>query len=213
MHIALPGEFFPAHLSVALIDAVFRSTGKHNDGTVPATERYCRWFRIARTRANRWDQPALEVQETLTDMIGRFDALGVPRMAGEVFRTNQHLPAATSGRVEFVLHGACELRRGGMEVLQDIQALPCEEIERTLQSCAGFGEAATRMFLMYTDDDDFVRGDDCVRRFVAGALGRNEVCAAKAERLVRHCAYELVLSPRYLDDQIWRRQSALPMVA
>ena len=64
------------------------------------------------------------------------------------------------------------------------------------------------MFLMYAGNDDFVRGDDYVRQFVANALGRTEVSAAKAEGLVRRSAYELVLSPRYLDDQIWRRHSA-----
>lgn len=212
-HIELADEFFPAHLSVALIDAVFRSKGKHNDGTVPATERYCRWFRIVRTRANRWEQPAPEVQETLTDMIGRFDELGMPRMIGEVFRTNQLLPDAKLARVEFVLHAARELRSDGVDVLQDIQTLPREQIERTLGGCAGFGEAATRMFLMYTGNDDFVRGDDCVRQFVANALRRKEVSAVKAERLVRRCAYELVLSPRYLDAQIWCRCSDWPMVA
>ena len=212
-HIALPDEFFPAHLSVALIDAVFRSKGKHNDGTVPASERYCRWFRIARTRANQWEQPAPEVQETLTDMIEQFDELGMRRMVGEVFRTKQLLPDAKVARVEFVLQAARELQRGGIEVLQDVQALPCEQIERTLGGCAGFGEAATRMFQMYAGSDDFVRGDDYVRQFVADALGREQVSAAKAERLVRRCAYELALSPRYLDDQIWRRHSAWPMVA
>ena len=69
------------------------------------------------------------------------------------------------------------------------------------------------MFLMYAGNNDFVRGDDCVRAFVAGALGREEVSAAKAEDLVRRSAYELVLSPRYLDDQIRRRHSARRMVA
>ena len=211
--IALPDEFFPAHLSVALIDAVFRSKGYHNDGTVPATERYCRWFGIARTRANRWDQPAPDVQETLSDMIERFDALGMRRMVGEVFRTRQLLPDAKVARVEFSLRAARELRRGGIEVLQDVQARPCEQIERTLGGCAGFGEDATRMFQMYSGNDDFVRGDDCVRRFVADALGREQVSAAEAEHLVRRCAYELALSPRYLDDQIWRDHSAWPMVA
>ena len=207
-NLALPNEFFPAHLSVALIDAVFGSKGKHNDGTVPVSERYCRWVGIARTRANRWDKPSPEVQESLTNMIGRFDELGMHRMIGEVFRTKQLLPDAKIARVEFVLRAARKLRQVGIEVLQDIQVRPCEQIERTLGDCAGFGEATTRMFLMYSGNDDFVRGDDYVRQFVADALSRTEVSAAKAEGLVRRSAYELVLSPRYLDDQIWRRHSA-----
>ena len=212
-NLALPDEFFPAHLSVALIDAVFRSKGTHNDGTVPAAERYCRWVRIARTRANRWDQPSPEAQETLTNMIGRFDELGTARMIGEVFRTKQFLPDAKTARAEFVLRAARQLQRIGIEVFQDVQALPCGQIERTLGDCAGFGEATTRMFLMYSGDDDFVEGDDCVRQFMADALGRKEVSSAKAEGLVRGCAYELVLAPRYLDDQIWRHHSAWSMVA
>ena len=207
-NLALPDEFFPAHLSVALIDAVFGSKGKHNDGTVPVSERYCRWVGIARTRANRWDKPSPEVQESLTTMIGRFDELGIHRMIGEVFRTKQLLPDAKIARVEFVLRAARKLRHVGIEVLQDVQVRPCEQIERTLGDCAGFGEATTRMFLMYAGNDDFVRGDDYVRQFVANALGRTEVSAAKAEGLVRRSAYELVLSPRYPDDQIWRRHSA-----
>ena len=211
--LVLPDEFFPAHLSVALIDAVFGSKGKHNDGTVPASERYCRWAGIARTRANRWDKPSPEVQESLTNMIGRFDELGLQRMIGEVFRTRQLLPDAKFARVEFVLRAARKLRHVGIEVLQDVQARSCEQIEPTLGDCAGFGEAAIRMFLMYAGSDDFVRGDDYVRQFVADALGRTEVSAAMAERLVRRSAYELVLSPRYLDAQIWRRHSAWPMVA
>ena len=207
-NLALPDEFFPAHLSVALIDAVFGSKEKHNDGTVPVSERYCRWVGIARTRANRWDKPSPEVQESLTNTIGRFDELGMHRMIGEVFRTKQLLPDANIARVEFVLRAARKLRHVGIEVLQDVQVRPCEQIERTLGDCAGFGEATTRMFLMYASNDDFVRGDDYVRQFVANALGRTEVSAAKAEGLVRRSAYELVLSPRYLDDQIWRRHSA-----
>ena len=134
-------------------------------------------------------------------------------MIGEVFRTRQLLPDAKFARVEFVLRAARKLRHVGIEVLQDVQARSCEQIEPTLGDCAGFGEAAIRTFLMYAGSDDFVRGDDYVRQFVADALGRTEVSAAMAERLVRRSAYELVLSPRYLDAQIWRRHSAWPMVA
>ena len=115
--------------------------------------------------------------------------------------------------MESVPRAARALRRAGIEVLQDVQARQSEEVERILRDCAAFGEAAARLFLMYAGSDDFVHGDGCVRRFVAGALGRTEVSAARAKRLVRSCAYELALSPRYLDDQIWRRRSAWSLVA
>ena len=60
------------------------------------------------------------------------------------------------------------------------------------------------MLLMYTGGEDFVLGDAHVRRFVASAIGRRTVCAAQAEDLVRQSAYELILSPRFLDREIWQ---------
>ena len=212
-NLALPDEFFPAHLSVAIIDAVLDSRGKNSENAVPASERYCRWAGIARTRADRWDEPLPEAQESLTNMIGRFDELGDRQAAEEAFGTKQLLPDASNARMEPVPRAARALRRAGIEVLQDVQARQSEEVERILRDCAAFGEAAARLFLMYAGSDDFVHGDGCVRRFVAGALGRTEISAARAKRLVRSCAYELALSPRYLDDQIWRRRSACSLVA
>ena len=212
-NLALPDEFFPAHLSVAIIDAVLDSRGKSSENAVPASERYCRWAGIARTRADRWDEPLPEAQESLTDMIGRFDELGDRQAAEEAFGTKQLLPDASNARMESVPRAARALRRAGIEVLQDVQARQSEEVERILRDCAAFGEAAARLFLMYAGSDDFVHGDGCVRRFVAGALGRTEISAARAKRLVRSCAYELALSPRYLDDQIWRRRSTCSLVA
>ena len=211
-NLVLPDEFFPAHLSVALIDAALDSRGENSESAVPASERYCRWAGIARTRADRWNKPLPEAQESLTDMIGRFDELGDRRVAEKAFRKKQLLSGASVAGMESVPRAARALRRAGIEVLQDVEARQSEEIERTLRDCASFGEAATRLFLMYAGTDDFVHGDGCVRRFVAGALGRTEISAARAKRLVRSCAYELVLSPRYLDDQIWRRRPACSLV-
>ena len=153
-NLALPDEFFPAHLSVAIIDAVLDSRGKNSENAVPASERYCRWAGIARTRADRWDEPLPEAQESLTDMIGRFDELGDRQAAEEAFGTKQLLPDASNARMESVPRAARALRRAGIEVLQDVQARQSEEVERILRDCAAFGEAAARLFLMYAGSDD-----------------------------------------------------------
>ena len=211
-NLVLPDAFFPAHLSVAIIDSVLDSRGMNSESAVPASERYCRWAGIARTRADRWNTPPPEAQESLTDMIGRFDELGDRRAAEKAFGTKQLLSDTGVAGMESVPRAARALRRVGIEVLQDVEVRQSEEIERALRERADFGEAATRLFLMYAGSDDFVHGDGCVRRFVAGALGRTEISAARAKRLVRSCAYELALSPRYLDDQIWRRRPACSLV-
>lgn len=212
-NLELPDEFFPAHLSVALIDAVFRFRGEHEDASVPAADRYCRQFQIARTRENRWEPPSQEEQETLTDLVRRYDEFGPDGMIGEVFRTGQPLPGTKHARAEHVLCAARGLRDVGIEVLQDVRKRSPDEIERVLSDAAGLCVSTIRMLLMYTGNDDFVRGDDHVRQFVADALGHEAVSAARAEELVRSCAHELILSPRYLDHRIWSLRSVWSMAA
>ena len=40
----LTDDFFPAHLSIALIDAVFRSRLRNGERPAPVAQRYCRHF-------------------------------------------------------------------------------------------------------------------------------------------------------------------------
>ena len=49
----LNDEFFPAHLSVALIDAVFTPRLRFEIHVVPLIKRYCRYFRLERTRPDK----------------------------------------------------------------------------------------------------------------------------------------------------------------
>ena len=197
-HLELPDEFFPAHLSVALMDAVARSGSMGDDRAVAAAERYCCRFNIARTTANRWNPPSPAGQETLADLIRRYDELGVDLMIHAVFG------AGNASIGEHVLRAAIALHRIGIRVIQDVSTRSPEEVERVLRLSVGLGESATRMLLMYTGDDDFVRGDVHVRKFVADAIGQTRVSAEKAEDLVRRSAHELMVSPRYLDHEIWR---------
>ena len=200
----LPEEFFPAHLSVALIDAVFRSRPGRRDDPAASAERYCRHFRIPRTRARRWKTPPVHRQETLGDLIGYFDEIGVDRMKGEVFRARQRLPGTRIARAEYVLHAARALRYLGVDVLQDVPSLPPEDVEDALRPSSEVGDYIVRKLLMYAGDDDYVRGDIHVRRFVGDALGERTVSAARAKNLVRQSAYELILSPRFLYLEIRR---------
>ena len=202
--IELPNEFFPPHLSAALIEAFFASRLRDGDLTTSSAMRYCRHFGVACVRGRgRGPRPADE-RETLGDLVGHYDELGVDRMAKEVFQTRHRSTEATVTRAGIVLRAARALRRIGIDDLHDIPARRPEEIDGALRRLPGVGEGTARMFLMYTGDDDFVRGDVRVRKFVARALFRSKVTAARAEELVRQCAYELILSPRFLDREIWR---------
>ena len=200
----LPDEFFPAHLPVALIDAVFHSHLRHGEQPAPSAERYCSRFGVERTRADRWRLPPRDEQETLRDLIRHFDEFGVFGMTNEIFRTRRRFPGTKATRTENVLNAARALSLIEVDVLQDVSARRSTVIDDVLRFLPGGGESTVRMLLMYTGTDDFVLGDSYVRRFVANAIGRRTVSSARAAALVRSAAYELVVSPRFLDREIWK---------
>ena len=197
-------RFFPAHLPAALIDAVFGARLRPGERPAPVAERYCRHFGIACRRADRVELPPLDEQETLADLMRRCDEHGMNRVESEVFRNHTRLPGANGSRAESVFRAAHALRHTGVEVLQDMQVRRPAEIHTALGRVAGIGEHSVRLLLIFAGTDDFVLGDTHVRRFVASAIGRRAVSGPQAENLVRSTAYELILSPRYLDHQIWR---------
>lgn len=202
-YLKLPDEFFPAHLTVALIDAILSSRRWRGDAPAPGADRYCRRFGVARVREDRWRLPRVAEQETLSDLIGRYEELGVDRMADEVFLAPR-FSDTTSTETEVVLRAAQALKSTGICVLQDVLVRPPGEIAGALRSLFRGDGCTIRLLLMYTGDDDFVLGDDHVRKFVADAIRRRTVSAAQAVALVRSAAYELVLSPRFLDREIWK---------
>lgn len=200
----LPDEFFPAHLSVALVNAVFPASDGHGARAGWAAERYCRRFAIARTRTDPWELPPVEEQDTLLDLIRRGDELGADRTASELSWTDNPRLVTNPARTNDVLIAARALLQLGIRALQDVRARDAWEIERHLRRSAGLAESTIRRFLMYAGDDDFVHGDLHVRTFVVDATGRGSVSATEAQDLVRRSAYELILSPRYLDHELWK---------
>ena len=208
--IELSDEFYPAHLPVALIDAIFRFRPAPRASHAAFSERYCRHFGIANRRLDLWKPPPADEQETLEDLSRHYDELGATAMADAVFGTRCRFPGTKMTRAEYVCHVARALRRTGINVLQDVQSVFPEAIDDALLPLPGHDEHLGRRLLMYAGDDNFVRGCPRVRAFVARALGRRSISAAEATRLVRQCAHERLLSPRFLDYQIWRHGTSRP---
>ena len=202
LELRLPGEFFPSHVTVALVNAVLHHRPWRREA-VEATGRYCRRFGLSPIRSNQWEPAPVDEQETLSELIGHFDDPGLEAMTSDVFRAPGESPAVATLKAENVLRVAHALRSIGVDVLQDIPARPPEAVEAVLRMLRGPGSTAARLLLMYTGDEDSVRGDTHVRRFVASAVGQRSVPADRAEALVRSAAHELLLAPRLLDFLIW----------
>ena len=199
----LPDPFFPAHLPIALVDAVFAVAPVCNARPPREfTERYCRRFGLERMRADLLEHPPPETQETLSDLIAHYEALGMDVME-EILGSRAPFPGTTLTRAAYILRVARVLRWIGIEVLQDLAERAPRTVREALHALPGAGAALAHRILMYAGDDDFVLGDERVRAFVARATGRRSVSSARAEALVRLCAYERALSPRYLCWRIW----------
>ena len=207
----LGDEFFPAHLSVALIDTVFNPQLRYKKVVIPIIERYCRRFGLRRTRTDRQNLPPVEEQETLRDLISHYEECGLEYMREEVFDARYCSPGTNITKAENILLAAAELQKIGIDTLQDAHEASLErpgEIENALIKLRGIAGRTINMFLMYSGNDNFVKGDVHVCRFVEKALGR-KASAAEAEKSVKDAAREFKISPRILDYKIWEYESQL----
>ena len=197
-----PETLFPAHLSVALVDAVF---GAGESGAGSPAERYCRHFETPHLREERWDLPPVDAQVTLSAFVTRYERLGVEAMAATVFEDLTLFPGTEHVRAGYALALARGLRHLGVDTFQDLAALRPGALDAALRIESGFDARVVRSLMSYAGGDDFVWGDAAVRGFVALALGAETVSAARSEVLVRRAAYRLILSPRHVDYRIWSR--------
>ena len=178
--VELPDEFFPAHLTVALVDLVFRFGLGDGEQPPPIAERYCRRFGLVQVRTDLWALPRRGEQETLGTLLRRYREVGLDGMANEVFRSRCCFPGTEVPRVAYVMRIADELGRIGIYLLQDVQVRRIRDIDEALRPLPGVDEHFVRMLLMYTGDDNRVVGDDHVRSFVERALDRNTVSAVES---------------------------------
>ena len=199
----VPDAFFPGHASVALIDAVFGVRPwreKHAPETV--TQRYCRQFGLEHPRKDRLNAPPANAQETLDGLIEHYERLGPRVMEEEVFSTRCRFPGTGLSRVRYVARAAAAFRSVGVNVLQDIAHRSPRTIHDALGGLPGDATDVWRGLVIHAGDDGFVLGESGVCAFVARTTGRKSVSAARAVDLVRCCAHELRISPRYLYARI-----------
>ena len=207
----LGDEFYAAHLSVALIDAVFSARLKYCSQVLPIIDRYCDRFGLHRIRPDRLVLPSVDDQDTLADLIGHYETLGPDGIQEQVFRSRYISPGTHRCPVlksENVRRSAIELRQIGIDTLQDALASNPEAIKSALRPLYGIGGRTIHMFLMYAGGDEFVKGDVHVCRFVARALQRRKVSVREAESVVSEAAVAIGVAPRVPDYEIWSLEAS-----
>ena len=194
----------PAHLTVALVDAVFNPMLKFEKVVVPIIERYCCHFGLRRRSEPPQQWPPLPgTEQTLSALIDAYEEHGKEWMRDEVFVSTFRSPGTDVYKSDNVLECARALQAIGIETIRDVGEKDPREIEKALCDIRGVARATIHMLLMYCGNEEYVKGDVHICGFVAEALGVEKVGSELAEALVARAARELDVKPVELDGAIW----------
>jgi hypothetical protein len=211
-------EFFYQSLSLCALDAVF-SIGVRWLAVRNVVARYCAHAGLRVLRPAGSAAPPVAEQESISQFCARLSGWGSPEQIAAMLGSRQRTSTGGNSilKAEATLLFAEQLRLHGIEYLQDMAALSSEQevlVLRGIQAIPGQRSGISwAAFRMLSGDEDQVKPDRMVRRFILAALGR-EVSPEAAVELVRGAALILrssypELTPRLLDAQIWTYQSRL----
>jgi hypothetical protein len=191
-----PGGW-PGQIEAALLDAVLSIRARYgsaNTGVRAAVRRYKEFVDD--------DRP-----NSLMRLAG-FD----PIELGEVLKNRQVTGGASKATA--VIEAAKRLNAEGVEQAADIpvaevgarrtpeQQVRFERLKSAYRSVPGLGKVTFAYFTMLVGEPD-VKADTWVRRFVAEAIGREEVSSTYTEQLAKAAAGHYGVDPRVLDHAIW----------
>lgn len=210
---SLGSEYFYQHLPLCIIDAVF-SIGVRYTSTTNTVRRFCCFYNLTQNR------PCLHYPPTASQLSVR-EFCNLPEqqdphtMASIVYRNCQRT-SARSGilKAEAVLRfGQC-LVNHGVNYFQDLQkVVNSHGFEQAIRAIPGQRSGVSlHYFWMLAGNDQLIKPDRMVLRFLSSALGR-EVRIAEAQSLLAESAKVLQqnypsLTPRLLDHEIWKYQRA-----
>jgi hypothetical protein len=208
----LAEEYRYASLPLCVVDAVF-SIGVRYASTQKVVANLCEytgWTRFASSRKARGAGG-----RGLLDMVALFDTLGIEGMADTVFQNRQRT-SSRSGilKAEAVLLYCRALTEAGIKTFGDFDQDRREYAEAIILGLPGQSSGiAFDYFMMLAGDDNLIKPDRMVQRYVGNALGLNTPPQPRqAAILVKLAAKELLSrghqwTPLSLDYVIWKYQS------
>jgi hypothetical protein len=198
-----------ASLPLCVIDAVF-SIGVRYESTERTVTDFCaryNWKRDGRGRA---------VERTVSDFIQILEPYENhwEDMANDLFHNRQRT-STRSGilKAEAVYRFARTLQRFGIETFADVMKSGLrDDLKSAIKAIPGQGSGLSyTYFLILAGNENGIKADRMVTRFVANALGVPNVAPALAEELATKASAVLKaefpkLTPSTLDNKIWKYQ-------
>ena len=208
----LADEYRYASVPLCVVDAVF-SIGVRYTSTQKVVSNLCEYAGWTRFFASREARGAGEYG--IGDLNSMFDKFGAEGMAESVFQNRQRT-SSRSGilKAEAVLLYCRTLIKAGINDFPDLDVERREYAEAIILGLPGQSSGiAFDYFMMLAGDDNLIKPDRMVQRYVAHALDLDSMPQPRqAAILVRLAAKELrtrgqLWTPLSLDNAIWRHQS------
>lgn len=205
-------EYYYHSLPLAIIDAVFSAQALYTS-VQNVVQRYSSKYKLPVFRSPREQLPPPEDQETVAALILKMKRDGIPHFIEHVFLNG----SVTSGRkkAEILLELLEVFDRLQIQTFQDVQGwlnqpVQQKELINAITSIHGIGEATYRYLLMLSGDEQMVKPDRMILRFIKNAINEN-VNEAEAVSLIQTVSRQLLpqyprLNPRLLDYIIWSWQ-------
>jgi hypothetical protein len=138
-------------------------------------------------------------------------------MAEKVYQNKQRTSTRNGIlKTEAAYRFSSVVQKFGVEYLQDVnKILGNEKFEAEIARIPGQSSGlSTRYFYMLAGDENFIKPDLMVRRFIQAAIGR-DLSMQESQKLLGAAHSELVrdyplLTPRSLDHEIWVWQRQAP---
>lgn len=199
-----------ASLPLCVIDAVF-SIGVRYESTERTVKDFCaqcHWQRDGRGRTSG-ERTISDLLRILQPYENRWE-----EMANDLFHNRQRT-STRSGilKAEAVYRFSKTLQHFGIETFADVVRSGLrDDLRHAIKDIPGQGSGLSyTYFLILAGNEDGVKADRMVTRFVANALGVRNATPELAEELVRKASALLraefpKLTPSSLDNKIWKYQ-------
>lgn len=194
----LPSEYRYAHLSLALIDAIF-SLGARYESTRATVLRYARTVGLKPFRESVAKWPALADQQPLDDLVILYRQRDLSDILSLVYQNRQRTSTHSSSisKAEAVFHAAQLLREYHVNYFQDIpKIMGNPTFDTAFRQIRGQGPGTgLSYFWMLTGSEEHIKADRMILRFIERASNIHGLTAQDAQNLVAD-AVEL-LRPRF----------------
>jgi hypothetical protein len=198
-----------ASLPLCILDSVY-NLGATYLAVDRLIDRYCERYGLPHHRPSAGVLPPRDEQATVGDLIAQIEEVGPQRFAAEVLQnmrpTSPHRSAIL--RSEAALRMARVLDEHGISVLQDMEGRRGDaDLHRALCAVPGQGPGTgVANLFMVAGDDDLIKFDRMVKRFLERALDRR-VNARDAQALLSEVAARLGTTAGLVDYTIWEHES------